>query len=420
LLKEGKVGCLVFNIIKNLCAKCRHYFDNSESLCISNFSKQDRLSLIFSSTLLQIKITRRVKVFCRKNENRFWILYYRISQTKISFKCKECHKSAFCQEYIIDRLLKHIKRFDIEQESDVFKVVRANLTNSQTSIRLDTNAKEVATHYTKKITDEYREGEIDFDTGIALIESAVAEMEDEIKTSIEDRIQRYRLYQSPIILKDLICESLPNDTVVKEPILIELLHKEKFVNYIRQVIESRFIDFVKSKQYRDEILSEDEPIEPSSTDSSTKERDVLLEPLSNEDKILYKLKYAIPLDDREFLSVTYRLCSDHKFLSDEFSPDEKFYIKLSIQYQLDDDSPHFNMIDVPQTKASISQKILDYRENLKSNSYIEDKEEIFIKLIYAEPLSAKEMGVVLGFTSKQISKKVESMKKRLNRVEVKL
>jgi hypothetical protein len=318
----------------------------------------------------------------------------------------------------LDRIIKYIKRFDTEQESNVFRKVRANLTQNGEEIELDENSKEVATHYTKKISKEYRDKAFDFDTGLALIQNAILQVDSKMRDLIEKRVQRYRVYKSPIILKDLIDESLQDEREVMQPTLIELLHKEKFVNYIRGTIENRFIDFVKSKSYINEIVEEIEPNKITNQDRVDIE--ALIEKLSNEQRIIYKLKNAIRLDNREFLNISYRLNYLDKSLLDSFTPDERFYIKFSVQYEIDDDSHHFSMIAVEETKTSIFQKISDYRGKLESHSYIENQEEIFIKLIYTEPLSAKEMGVVFNLTSKQINKKVENIKKRLQRLEQRL
>ena len=50
---------------------------------------------------------------------------------------------------------------------------------------------------------------------------------------------------------------------------------------------------------------------------------------------------------------------------------------------------------------------------MESHSYIKENEEIYIKLIYSEALSAKEMALIFNLSSKQIDKKVENIKKKL-------
>ena len=405
----------MYKLVKILCAKCKNFFENSESFCISSVTIQDKLSLLLRpSTQLEVKITRKVQSFCDVTKNRFWILYYRITQSKIYFSCNKCNKSSLCQEYILSRIIKHIKAFDTTKESKVFKKVRAKLTSNSNQIEFDRNSQEVVNHYITKITKEYSNRAFDFESGVTLIENAYLGQDREIKNLIEKRVKRYRLYKAPIVLKDLIYEALDSDKELKEPIFIELLHKEKFVTYIRQVIESRFIDFTRSPKYKIEDIKDVENNIDSNT--SADNLDSILEPLSNEQKIIYKLKYAIRLDNREFLHITYKMnYLDSSFIK-EFTPSEKLYIKFSVQYEIDDDSEHFSMINVKEVKESISKKISAYRESLYTHSYIDGKEEIFIKLIYTEPLSAKEMGVVFNLTSKQIDKKVENIKKRLKRL----
>ena len=440
------------NLVETLCKKCKKYFENSQKSCVSNIPFHERIALLLKpSTLLEVKVTRKIQNFCQVSKNRFWILYYRISEKRIYFRCDKNHKSNLCEEYILSKIIKYIKAFDMEKKSDVFKQVRAELTDKQ-KVELDTPSQEVVAHYIKKITEQYDKKAFDFESGLALIESAILEQESGVKSSIEKRLHRYRVYQSPIVLRDLIYESLNSDKELKEPTLVELLHQEKFINYIRRVIESRFIDFTRSSRYSKERIRDTEiPIKKRTNSSNDYDNDTekdtleadretdyddenieveepinnksiknILKLLSNEQQILYKLKYAIRLDNREFLSITHKLNYLDKTLLDEFTPEERLYIKFSLFYKLDDDSKHFSMMNIQKIKEYISQKISNYRGKLESHSYIEEQEEIFIKLIYTEPLSAKEMGVVFDLTSKQIDKKVENIKKRLQKVEQRL
>ena len=351
------------------------------------------------------------------------MIYYHITQSKIFFSCQRCQgKSDLCEGYIFERIIRHIKAFDVKQESNVFKQVRANLLNQDNQLELDTNAKEIVVNYNNKIIKEYEEKSLNFDIASTLIENAILEMEEDIQKLVDKKIARYKAYTSPIVLKDFIFQSLnykKNETVrLQKLILIELLNKEKFNTYIRPIVESRFIDFVRSKQYKDEmeedIKGEDALID---TNRVTENYKINLNVLSNEQKMLYKLKHAIRLDNREFLTITYKLNYLDTSILDSFTPEEKLYLKFSISYEVMDDSTHFSMFDVKSINKSISKKISEYREKLQSHSYKEEQEEIFIKLIYTEPLSAKEMGIVFNLTSKQIDKKVENIKKRLLKLE---
>ena len=412
----------MYKLIKSLCSKCKGYFENSESSCISSINIQDKLSLLLKpSTQLEVKITRKIQFFCHSTKNRFWILYYRISQSKIFFSCSRCNKSDLCQEYILSRVIKHIKAFDTEKESRVFNQVRREFRANKEKIPLDKKSQEVVLYYIKKITNEYEQKAFDFESGVALIENASVEQDNRVKGMIEKRLQRYRVYHSPIILKDFISEVLDGTLELKEPALIELLDKEKFIHYIRQTIESRFIDFTRSSKYKIEILKEkSDERETIAVNSSEESIEAILKPLSNEQKIIFKLKNGIELDNREFLYITYKLNPRESPLISKLTPSEKLYIKFSVQYEIDDNSEHFSMIDVKKIKQSISKKITQYRESLDTYSYIEGREEILIKLIYTEPLSAKEMGLIFNLTSKQIDKKVENIKKRLKQLEQEL
>jgi len=411
----------MYKLIKKLCIKCKIFFETSEVSCISSISRADKLSLLLHpSTELEVKITRKIQSYCKVTKNRFWVLYYRISQSKIYFKCTKCNKGNLCEAYILSRVIKHIKAFDITKESKVFKSVREKLLHNKLMLdssipKFDKNSKEVIDYYVNKITNEYNNRAFNFENGVALIENVYIEQDKRIKTLIEKRLDRYRVYNSPIILKDFIYEALEEDKELKEQTLIELLHKEKFTNYIRQIIESRFIDFTRSSKYKNEMI-QDIKEQKENSNSNSEDIDTILEPLSNEQKIIYKLKYAIRLDNREFLSVTHNINYLENDFVEIFTPSEKLYIKFSLHYRIEDDSKHFSMINVKKVKESISKKISQYRKTIKSRSYIKGKEEVYIKLIYTEPLSAKEMGIIFNLTSKQIDKKVENIKKRLKRL----
>jgi len=413
----------MYQFVKRVCAKlCHNYFENSEKSCISNINIQDKLSfLLRPSTLLEVKITRKIQAFCQINRNRFWTIYYRITQSKIYLSCKRCNKINSCQEYILNRIIKYIKAFDIEQESVVFREVRKSLTNSDNFIKVDKNTQEVINHYTQKITKKYNQKPFDFDTGFAIVENVLIDSSED-SSPIKKRLERYRAYKASIILHDLISESFNGNksksSKFRLPLLLELFNKEKFLNYIKAPIESRFKDFVKSRHYLAEIVGDIENPEEITENSEGVEE--ILATLDSESQIIYKLKFGIRLDNREFLTLTYRMNYLDRGLIEQLTPEEKLYIKFSLHFKIDDDSKHLSMLDVKEIKKSISKKISDYRKKLKSQSYIETDEEIFVKLIYSEPLSAKEIGAILSFTDKQIGKKVESIKKRLKKLEYEL
>ena len=333
----------------------------------------------------------------------------------------------------------------MKHESKVFVEVKDNLKKidkvyQESSLELedilkkslDSNTKdntdEIIKYYTKKIINDYSIKNFDFDIASALLENIMIEFKSD---KIERELRRYKVYQSVIILEEFIAQSFNDNrkegSIFFLPILMELLNREKFVNYIKKPIESRLIDFIRSRSYDSEKvydIEENQHLQTSNIqeNSSIEHSDIdnILKQLDNDSRIIYKLKFAIKLDNREFLRLTYKMNYLGKYFIDIFTPDEKLYIKFSIHYKIDDDSEHFSMIDIAQTRASIFQKISDYRGKEQSHSYIEAHEEIFIKLIYIEPLSAKEIGTIFDLTAKQVGKKVENIKNRLKKLEYQL
>jgi len=437
----------MFEFIKKLCKqRCGTYFEKSSDSCISHIKFKERLSfMIKPSTLSEVKVAREIQTFCTMEQNRFWRIYYRICDFKIAVSCKKTYKPNLCQSYISKRVVEHLKKFDVKHESKVFIEVKDNLKKidkvyQESSLELedilkkslDSNTKdntdEIIKYYTKKIINDYSIKNFDFDIASALLENIMIEFKSD---KIERELRRYKVYQSVIILEEFIAQSFNDNrkegSIFFLPILMELLNREKFVNYIKKPIESRLIDFIRSRSYDSEKvydIEENQHLQTSNIqeNSSIEHSDIdnILKQLDNDSRIIYKLKFAIKLDNREFLRLTYKMNYLGKYFIDIFTPDEKLYIKFSIHYKIDDDSEHFSMIDIAQTRASIFQKISDYRGKEQSHSYIEAHEEIFIKLIYIEPLSAKEIGTIFDLTAKQVGKKVENIKNRLKKLEYQL
>jgi hypothetical protein len=437
----------MFEFIKKLCEeRCGTYFKKSSDSCVSHINFKERLSfMIKPSTLLEVKVAREIQKFCTIEQNHFWRIYYRICEFKISSSCKKSYKPDLCQSYISKKVVEHLKKFDVKQESKVFVSVKGNLKKidkvyQENSLELEDilkksldsdtkdNTDEIIKYYTKKIINEYSTKDFDFDIASALLENIMIESKSD---KIERELRRYKVYQSVIILEEFISQSFDDNreegSVFFLPILMELLNREKFVNYIKKPIESRLIDFTRSRPYYSEKvydIEENQYLQTSNMreHSSIEHSDIdnMLKQLDNDSRIIYKLKFGIQLDNREFLRLTHKMNYLGKYFIDIFTPDEKLYIKFSIHYGIDDDSEHFSMIDIAQTKASIYQKILDYRGKEQSHSYIETHEEVFIKLIYIESLSAKEIGTIFDLTAKQVGKKVENIKNRLKKMEYQL
>ena len=437
----------MFDFIKKLCQQgCGTYFEKSSDSCISHINFKERLSLMLKpSTLLEVKIAREVQNFCATDKNRFWRIYYHICDFKINLSCKQSYKPDLCQTYISKKIIKHLKKFDARQESKVFLTVKDNLKKidevyQENYLKLkdivknrlgsDTkeNTDEVIKYYTNKIINEYSTKEFDFDVASALIENTLINSQSD---KIERQLRRYRVYQSTIILEEFMAQSFADNreksSIFFLPILMELFNKEKFVNYIKKPIESRLIDFTRSRPYDSEKvydIEEKQNIHNSGMqeNQNIENRDIdnILKQLDSDNRIIYKLKLGIKLNNREFLTLTYKMNYLGKYFINIFTPDEKLYIKFSMYYGIDDKSEHFSLIDIDKVKASIYQKISEYRGKEESHSYIETHEEIFIKLIYTEPLNAKEIGTLFDLTAKQVGKKVENIKKRLNRLEYQL
>lgn len=413
----------MYNFIKKVCNKlCNNLFEESSKSCILNVKFKEKLLLLITpSTELKIKINRKVNSFCRTHQNRFWIIYYRLSEKKIIFSCQKCYKEALCQAYISSRIVKHIKRFNIKQESIVFQGVRKNLIENREIALAKNSSEEIINHYTKKILKIYQTKSFDINSGSALIENSLEKIEDKsIKERIENKLKRYKSYQATIILKDILSQTVDSREIlkIKPLILIELLHQEKFLHYIEAPIQSRLIDFTRSKDYTNQVEERQEITHSQQEESyfdTDEEIEKLLALFLPEDRIVYKLKQGLKLNNREFLTIGVNL----KIVQDDFitlfNSKEKLYIKFSLHHKLDDNSEHFNILgDIKRIKESISQKILNYRKKLQTYSYIDrDMDEMVIKLIYSEPLSVKELTKVIPLTEKQIYKKIAKIREKL-------
>jgi hypothetical protein len=410
--------------IKKLCHKlCHNLFHKSSTYCIQQITLKDKFLLLTTlSTEQKVHINRKINNFCQVNKNRFWIIYYRFSEKKIDFSCQRCNKFELCQAYILKRIIKHIKAFDTQQESTIFKEVREILTlKNKMADNFKKGEKEIIEFYKERVFTNYKEKAFDLQTAMALIENTLLKVEhNDISLIIKQRLQRYQLYQSPIILEAFFIENSQEELILKKTSLLELLTYEQFINYIKKPLESRYIDFLRSSQSIKEVSQEEEESQKIEYKLDSDTIDNLLESLSYKEKILYKLRYGFKLTNQEFLTISEQLKDINEALIQLFTTTEKLYIKFLIHYNLDETSEHFTIFqDKEAIKASISTKLLNYREKFNINSYKgKDSEEIVMKLIYNEPLRAKELGEVLGFTDKEIHKKVENIKKKLKRLGI--
>lgn len=439
---------LMLSWIKERCASlCKNLFNDSSDNCLSHISlKQKLLLLTQNSTLLKVRLTRQIQRFCHIRSNRFWKVYYTICKSKIGFTCQQCSKTILCQEYMLNKIIKHIKEYKHEKVSIVFEKVQENLITidnhyQQQEHSLDditqkviiqnynNQTQEVINHYTHKIVKEYQYKGFTFDIASAMIENIISDISNsEVRKVVEQQLLISSKKQQPIILEKFVLSSF-NDNKEKAtqlllPTLIELYHKEKFTDYVKHPIKSRYLDFLKSKTYKAEMTFEDEPLDDSDTFLDKYEEEellYLLTYLANEEKVILKLRHAMALNNQEFLTIAHQLKEVNADFIDMFTNDELFYIQLSVHHGLDETSNHYHSIlgDLEKIKQSISKKISNYRENFTPKSYDTNstQEEIMLKLIYTEPLSAQEIGFLFGLTNNEVYRSLEKSKRKLQKLE---
>ena len=359
-----------------------------------------------------------IQAYNRVEKNRFWVLYYTFAQKKSIQVCRSCHsKQDACTDYLLSRLPQQIEAFDISQESTLFTQVRVMLQDE-----VCTDKEESAIHFYNKIRRRYTQTATSPEKAAAIVENALFFFDPHYQARPLHHALGYRFYDVLLVLEVLVkaCVAYDGSKVEKlQPYVFEeLIGCEKFGVYISRALKNRRIDFTRSSTYTKEVLDEPEVCE--TVEEQEVEDSTLLAPLNDEQQLIYKLKYGFRLENAEFLEVIARLdYRDDKLLSC-LSSEEKFYIQLRTRYDLKDDAPQMSALDVPSIKASISKKLSIEREKLQSYSYSEymddAKKEIYLKLVYSEPLSAKEIGVIFDRTAKQIDKKIENAKKKLKRI----
>lgn len=400
-------------ILKKFCRKaCFHTFENSESGCIEKHANYNK-----NTTLQKINLQKEIQTYCQTHKNRFWILYYPSVEKEIGYLCWKCgSQEDKCKDYFLDRVIKHIKAFDVSQESVVFKALR-DLLYKQVQ---PTQNQEIVFIYADKIYKNYEYKSLDIQKASVLIENALEVCNNvDYKTMINTALEAHKAYKVEVKLKAFCLLAFNHDKSKEDDfskyVLEELMHQEKFTAYMKKIIHSRFIDFTRSKSY--ELIVSDE-IEVHQEVNEVEEYDAsLLQSLNQEQTVINKLKYGFKLDNKEFITVIIKLDYYEVDLLQDLTNEEKFYIKLMTKYALDDDSDQLEHFDVKSLKKSIHIKITQQREKLRSYSYSEyeesDKKEIYFKLLYAETLTSKEIAVIFDLTAKQIDKKIENSKKKL-------
>lgn len=410
----------VREMVKTLCRTlCANTFEKSEAQCLEKFANVPP-STLHDSVHYAIGIKKELQHFCKTHKNRFWILYYRYAEEKTLSECRRCGAQADrCHDYILDRILKHIKAFDVMRESEVFGQVRQCLLGEPHEAQSD-----IVRHYTVKIKKTYTQKATPCDEAEALFENAFETCDEMERLGRLRRIvSGYRTYGSSIVLEELLAQTAAYTAEAEKRlrpcIYNELIHQEKFRAYISKPIRDRLIDFTRSRAYTEVVSDEIEIYQSAQTDEADFDSGEWIDLLSEEQALIYRLKYGFELDNRAFLTVVNRLDYKDADLISVLSNEERFFIQMVSKYALEDDSEYFAHMDVPAIKASIERKIAKQRESAYRKSYSDysdsEKKEIYLKLLYKEPLSAKEIGMIFGLSAKQVDKKIENSKKKIKR-----
>jgi len=404
--------------IKRVCdEECNEYFESSKERAFEEIKLSLPLDILSQSLnrLLEIKIARIASPIIKKinqiDQNRFWVIYYRLSEKLIRLKCQQCKsptEEIMCMEYILNRVITHIKSFNVNDESHIFKEVKKNLLQvsynyeKSSDIELNRDSKyfkdAVGTieNYTKKILTKYVSESVDMDTIEALLENAILDISERYKRG-NFSIENSYIEKEFLLHFDKNKEKLNS---VLPPLLIELLQQEKFFNYIyNHFITHRFIDFFRSIKLPPPQITEIE-WKGRTLDEVLGEYANII---SDEVKIILRLKIAERLEDREFIKLLYLFDYRGIDIFSHFNDNEILEIKLFSR-------------NGKELSINTYRKIAKVREKLESNSYvvIEDiKREIILKLIFSDEMNAKEIGMLLGYREKQVYKKIENAKKRI-------
>ena len=413
------------NFIKDICDKeCGEYFEISKESCFLQIKKRLAPDLSLEKKFdrkLQIKVARVASPIIRSNnqidKNRFWILYYRLSEKLITFKCEQSNLSTIdnmmCKEYILNRLINQIKTFNINNESIPFQEVRANLSeivknySASNEISLDIDSSKlhftngIVRNYTNKILKRYSKESVDIYSIKAIIENALLSIEAYKNTKAYQKNGEKSCIEKEVL--HYLNHHKNEVDIILKPILIELFYQEKFFNYINNhFINNRFIDFTRTLKN-----SPPNPIEKVDPPIFLTLEEILkdyLELISLESSLILRLKIGEKLNNREFIKLVYNFEYKEIEILSHFEDEEILEIKFYAR----------NNIDISK---ETNKKISKIREKLKSNSYInredDTKRVALLKLIFSEEMNAKEIGLFLGYRDKQIYKKIESIKNKI-------
>jgi DNA-directed RNA polymerase specialized sigma24 family protein len=406
----------VDEFLKKICRKlCEKLFEHSVDRCVA--ANRDQVQGKADSTLRRIRLHQRVQDYCQRHKDRFWLLYYPLAQKAIRFQCRKGGDlEERCVEYVSDRILKHLRNFDASQKTEIFEEVRAVLIEG----REVSKHRELVCHYVKKIQKDYRNKKIKAEQLKILLDSDIGECRERKDEVLQSALCYGALLSAEETVR-LIAKGSPRcEEALRSAVYNELLTMEQFASYIKKTVYSRAVDFFRSKE-SEWIASDtlDEKADEWDEEALLSEETPHLAILKPEYRLINKLRYGFALDASEFIQVFYSLDYHPEGYGEFFDAEERFYLRLRSVYGLSDDEIEIRSMDVDSIRQSLEEKITRLRENPPVESYIdkegEIKREIFLKLLYQEPMSSKEIGVILGFTSRQIDKKIENSKKQLKK-----
>ena len=422
------------NFIKDICdEECGEYFDISKESCFTQIKELLQSEILLNKVFdrkLQIKIARVASPLIRNNnqidKNRFWVLYYRLSEKLITSKCDQSSLSVIdnmmCKEYILDRVINQIKTFNINSESIPFQEVKENLFEIEKDYKVSDNielkidssklkySSGVVKNYTNKILNRYSKKSTDIYSIEAIIENAL------LNIKLSNSKPYKKIAEKSYIEKEIFSYLNHNKNeveIILYPVLVELLYQEKFFNYINNYfINNRFIDFIRTLTLKNKASIEEEDttdIPYISLDEILKE---YLDIIPKETQLILRLKTGEELNNRDFIKLVYNFDYKEIDILSNFENEEileiKFYVRNNIDFS-----------------KKTNKKISKIREKLKANSYInredDTKRVALLKLIFSEEMNAKEIGLFLGYRDKQIYKKIESIKNKIkNKKRLKL
>jgi len=420
------------NFIKDICDKeCGKYFEISKENCFAQIKELLQPDVVLNKVFdrkSEIRVARvassLIKKFNKIDKNRFWILYYQLSEKLITSKCDKSNLSVIdnmmCKEYILDRVINQIKTFNVNHESKPFQEVRANLAeivkkysaSNEIYLNIDPSklqyTNSIVKNYTTKIVKKYSKDSVDIYSIEAVIENALLSIEAYNSKSYKKNGEKSCIEKEVL---DYLKHNKNEVEIMLKPILIELFYQEKFFNYINNhFINNRFIDFTRTIKPLPIVSIEKPNLEPLTTIEEILKDYLELIPL--ETLLILRLKIGERLNNRDFIKLVYNFDYKEIDILSYFNDKEILEIKFYARNNID-------------TSKETNKKVSKIREKLKANSYInrEDntKRVALLKLIFSEEMNAKEIGLFLGYRDKQIYKRIESVKNKIkNKKRLKL